>query len=72
MTFSLNEAEKFACIAFANVGLEPELLEQVPLDLGDDVWVLDRPHFDFPAYWREWIGSVLPHLILDRSSLVSD
>lgn len=67
MTFSLNEGEKFACIAFAHVGLEPELLEQVPLHLGDDVWVLDRPHFDFPAYWREWIGSIKADRVSDSN-----
>jgi hypothetical protein len=67
MTFSLNEGEKFACIAFAHVGLEPELIEQVPLDLGDDVWVLDRPHFDFPAYWRGWIGSIKADRVSDSN-----
>ena len=67
MAFSLNEGEKFACIAFANVGLEPELLEQVPLDLGDNVWVLDRPHFDFPAFWRGWIGSIKADRVSDSN-----
>lgn len=67
MDFNLREGEKFACVAFANVGIEPELLEQVPLDLGDGVWVLDRPHFDFPAYWREWIGSIKADRVSDSN-----
>jgi hypothetical protein len=70
MTFSLKEGEKFACVAFANVGVEPELLEQVPLDLGDDIRVLDRPHFDFPSYWREWIGSIKADRVSDSNLLL--
>jgi hypothetical protein len=58
MTFHVNEGEKFACVAFANVRLEPPLVEQVPLYLGEGTWVLDRPHFDLPANWKTWIGSI--------------
>jgi hypothetical protein len=58
MTFSIDEGEKFAGIAFTNIGLEPELVKQVPLDLGEGIWVLDRPHFDLPANWKTWIGSI--------------
>jgi hypothetical protein len=58
MVFRVNEGEKFACVAFTNVSLEPPLVEQVPLYLGEGAWVLDRPHFDLPANWKTWIGSI--------------
>lgn len=70
MHFRIEEGDKFAIVAFANIGFEPELIEETPIDLGDGLWVLDRPHFELPHSWRKWIGSIKADRVNESNLLI--
>src|SRR5262245_29911319 len=56
MPFLLPAGHKFSCIALSFVRVVPEL--RTPIDLGDGLWILREPPFEFETHWREWLGSV--------------
>jgi len=56
MPFPLPVGHKFSCIALSFVRVVPEL--RAPVDLGDGLWILPEPPFEFETHWREWLGSV--------------
>jgi hypothetical protein len=67
MPFPLPVGHKFSCVALANAGVVRELRTLV--DLGDGLWILFEPPFEFEAHWREWLGTVrVEHL--SRANLV--
>ena len=56
MPFPLPVGHKFGCIAFTFVSVGRTLRD--PIDLGDGIWVLFEPPFEFNNHWKEWLGSV--------------
>jgi len=67
MPFALPVGHKFSCIALANAGVVREL--RTPIDLGDGLWIVLEPPFDFEAHWREWLGTSRVEY-LSRANLV--
>ena len=56
MPFPLPVGHKFSCVALANAGVAREL--RTSMEVGDGLWVLFEPPFEFEAHWREWLGTV--------------
>src|ERR1700730_10038432 len=56
MSFPLPVGHKFSCVALANAGVSREL--RTSIDVGDGLWILFEPPFEFNAHWREWLGTV--------------
>jgi hypothetical protein len=64
---SLPPGHKFSCVALANAGVAREL--RASIDLGDGLWILFEPPFEFAPHWREWLGTVRVEY-LSRANLV--
>jgi hypothetical protein len=68
MAFALNDGEKFAYIAFNNVGIKADLPKSI--DLGGDTWILRTPPSDIDNLWQEWLGSIRSKQIAESNLFI--